>query len=45
VLYGHVSDGWLLGAQVVDEFHNTAPGCVSGTLTLTPKWNSSDSAP
>jgi hypothetical protein len=44
VLYGHVSDGWLLGAQVVDEFHATAPGCVSGTLTLTPKWNSSDSA-
>ena len=45
VLYGHVSSGWLLGAQVVDEFHNTAPGCVSGTLTLTPKWNESDSAP
>ena len=45
VLYGHVSDGWLLGAQVVDEFHATAPGCVSGTLTLTPRWNSSDSAP
>ena len=45
VLYGHVSDGWLLGAQVVDEFHATGPGCVSGTLTLTPKWNSSDSAP
>ena len=44
VLYGHVSDGWLLGAQVVDEFHATTPGCVSGTLTLTPKWNSSDSA-
>ena len=45
VLYGHVSGGWLLGAQVLDEFHATAPGCVSGTLTLTPKWNSSDSAP
>jgi len=45
VLYGYVSDGWLLGAQVLDEFHATAPGCVSGTLTLTPKWNSSDSAP
>jgi len=45
VLYGYVSDGWLLGAQVVDEFHDTTPGCVSGTLTLTPKWNSSDSAP
>jgi len=45
VLYGYVSDGWLRGAQVVDEFHNTDPGCVSGTLTLTPKWNESDSAP
>ena len=45
VLYGHVSEGWLRGAQVVDEFHATAPGCVSGTLTLTPKWNESDSAP
>jgi len=45
VLYGHVSSGWLLGAQVVDEFHDTTPGCVSGTLTLTPKWNESDSAP
>ena len=44
VLYGYVSDGWMRGAQVVDEFHATAPGCVSGTLTLTPKWNSSDSA-
>jgi hypothetical protein len=45
VLYGYVSEGWLRGAQVLDEFHNTGPGCVSGTLTLTPKWNSSDSAP
>jgi hypothetical protein len=45
VLYGYVSDGWLRGSQVVDEFHDTTPGCVSGTLTLTPKWNESDSAP
>jgi hypothetical protein len=45
VLYGYVSDGWLLGSQVTDEFHDTAPGCVSGTLTLVPKWNESDSAP
>jgi hypothetical protein len=38
VLYGFVSDGWLRGAQVVDEFAGTAPGCVAGTLTLTPRW-------
>jgi hypothetical protein len=38
VLYGFVSDGWLRGAQVVDEFVGIAPGCVAGTLTLTPRW-------
>src|SRR4051794_13648593 len=36
-LFGHVSHGWMLGAQVLDEFHATDPGCVSGTLTITPK--------
>jgi hypothetical protein len=39
VLYGFVTEGYLQGAQVVDEFHATAPGCVAGTLTLTPKWS------
>ena len=39
VLYGYVSEGWLQGAQVVDEFHATGPGCVAGTLTITPKWS------
>ncbi len=38
VLYGFVKDGWLRGAQVVDDFVGTAPGCVTGTLTLTPRW-------
>jgi hypothetical protein len=40
VLYGYVSEGWLRGAQVVDTFAGTAPGCVKGTLTITPKWAS-----
>src|SRR6266851_3512844 len=35
-LNGFVSDGWLLGAKVFDEFHATTPGCVAGTLTITP---------
>ena len=39
VLYGYVSEGWLRGARVVDEFHATTPGCVAGTLVLTPKWS------
>jgi hypothetical protein len=39
VLYGYVSEGWMLGAQVIDEFHATGPGCVAGTLTLTPRWH------
>ena len=39
VLYGYVSEGWLQGAEVVDEFHATAPGCVAGTLTITPRWS------
>jgi len=39
VLYGFVSEGWMLGAQVVDEFHATTPGCVAGTLTITPRWS------
>jgi hypothetical protein len=38
VLYGFVSDGWLRGAQVEDDFIGTTPGCVTGTLTLTPRW-------
>jgi hypothetical protein len=38
VLYGFVSDGWMRGAEVVDEFAGTTPGCVAGTLTLTPRW-------
>ncbi len=42
VLYGYVSDGWLRGARVVDEFHATTPGCVAGTLILTPRWSSSE---
>jgi hypothetical protein len=39
VLYGFVSEGWMLGAQVVDEFHATTPGCVAGTLVITPRWS------
>ena len=39
VLYGYVSEGWMQGAQVVDTFHATAPGCVAGTLVLTPRWS------
>jgi hypothetical protein len=39
VLYGFVSEGWLLGAEVVDEFHATTPGCVAGTLVITPRWS------
>jgi hypothetical protein len=39
VLYGYVSEGWMQGAQVVDTFHDTAPGCVAGTLVLTPRWS------
>ena len=42
VLYGYVSDGWMRGARVVDEFHATTPGCVAGTLTLTPRWSASE---
>ncbi len=44
VLYGYVSDGWLRGAKVVDEFQATTPGCVAGTLTLTPRWSSDQGA-
>ena len=44
VLYGYVSDGWLRGARVVDEFHATTPGCVAGTLILTPRWSAGDGA-
>jgi hypothetical protein len=39
VLYGFVSEGWMLGAQVVDEFHATTAGCVAGTLVITPRWS------
>ena len=39
VLYGYVSEGWMQGAQVVDTFHATTPGCVAGTLVLTPRWS------
>jgi hypothetical protein len=39
VLYGFVSEGWMTGAQVVDEFHATTPGCVAGTLVITPRWS------
>ena len=38
-LYGFVSEGWLRGAQVVDVFAGTTTtGCVTGTLTIAPKW-------
>ena len=37
-LYGYVSEGWMQGAQVVDTFHATTPGCVAGTLVITPRW-------
>jgi hypothetical protein len=35
-LRGVVSKGWLAGSRVVDRFVRTTPGCVAGTLTLTP---------
>ena len=38
ILYGFVSEGWLRGAQVVDMFVGTGSGCVTGTLTIAPKW-------
>jgi hypothetical protein len=41
VLNGFVSEGWMLGAKVLDEFHATTPGCVAGTLTITP-WSLDD---
>ncbi len=44
VLYGYVSDGWLRGARVVDEFHATTPGGVAGPLILTPRWSAGDGA-
>ena len=40
-LNGFISEGWLLGAKVFDEFHATTPGCVAGTLTITP-WHLPD---
>jgi hypothetical protein len=35
-LNGFISEGWLLGAKVFDEFHATTPGCVAGALIITP---------
>jgi hypothetical protein len=33
-LRGVVSQGWHLGSNVIDQFHQIAGGCVAGTLTL-----------
>jgi hypothetical protein len=40
-LYGFVSHGYLRGAKVLDVFHDSQPGCVAGTLTITP-WHLDD---